>query len=78
MDFGSALSLLKNGKKISRAGWNGKGMYIFLDAQAVGPDGMLYQPMIVMFTAQKQYQPGWLASQADMLATDWDEIDAAN
>jgi Protein of unknown function (DUF2829) len=24
-----------------------------------------------MFTASKQFQPGWLASQADMLAEDW-------
>lgn len=24
-----------------------------------------------MYTAAKQWQPGWLASQADMLAEDW-------
>ncbi|WP_245619709.1 DUF2829 domain-containing protein [Methylomicrobium agile] len=29
------------------------------------------QPYIVMWTALKQWQPGWLASQADMLAEDW-------
>lgn len=28
-------------------------------------------PYIVMRTAQKTAQPGWLASQADMLAEDW-------
>ena len=26
---------------------------------------------ICMFTAQKQILSGWLASQSDMLATDW-------
>ena len=25
-------------------------------------------------TAQGKYQPGWLASQADMLATDWSVV----
>jgi len=29
------------------------------------------RPYIVMWTAQQQWQPGWLASQADMLAEDW-------
>ena len=30
MDFGEALKLLKAGKKVRRAGWNGKGMWIVL------------------------------------------------
>ncbi|MGW8324111.1 MAG: DUF2829 domain-containing protein [Desulfobacterales bacterium] len=30
------------------------------------------QPYIAMFTAQKKWQPGWLASQADMLSDDWE------
>lgn len=29
------------------------------------------QPYIVMWTAQQKWQPGWLASQADLLAEDW-------
>lgn len=29
------------------------------------------RPYIVMWTAQQQWQPGWLASQADLLAEDW-------
>ena len=29
MNFGKALEELKNGNKIAREGWNGKGMYIF-------------------------------------------------
>ena len=29
-------------------------------------------PYFTMFTATGSYQPGWLASQADMLATDWE------
>lgn len=30
MDFSEALNALKEGKKVARKGWNGKGMYIFL------------------------------------------------
>lgn len=30
MPFGLALEALKKGKRVARAGWNGKGMYLFL------------------------------------------------
>lgn len=30
IDFGRAISYLKEGKKVARAGWNGKGMWIVL------------------------------------------------
>jgi hypothetical protein len=69
--FSSALEAIKLGKKVSRKGWNGKGMYIYLweclDTH--------YEANIVMFTADKKHQPGWLASQADMLAMDWDIVE---
>ncbi len=31
LTFGTALELLKAGKRISRAGWNGKGMFVYLN-----------------------------------------------
>ena len=41
-------------------------------AKHIGPDTPLdSQPYISMWTAQGKWQPGWLASQADMLAEDW-------
>lgn len=41
-------------------------------AKHIGKDTPLdCQPYIVMWTAAKQWQPGWLASQADILAEDW-------
>ena len=41
-------------------------------AKYIGVDTPLdSRPYFAMFTAQKQWQPGWLASQADMLAEDW-------
>jgi hypothetical protein len=30
MRFSTALDLIKTGKRVRRAGWNGKGMFIFL------------------------------------------------
>lgn len=30
MDFGEALKALKNGHKVARMGWNGKGMFLWL------------------------------------------------
>lgn len=42
-------------------------------AKWIGEDTPLdSQGYFAMFTANKQWQPGWLASQADMLADDWE------
>jgi hypothetical protein len=78
MKFGEAIDALKAGKLVARKGWNGKRMHLYLDEGLVIPYGgswtgqaCTYEPCIVMFTAQKKHQPGWLASQADMLAADW-------
>ena len=30
MNFGEAIELIKQGKKIARSGWNGKNMYLWL------------------------------------------------
>lgn len=30
MNFGQAIELLKEGRRVSRTGWNGKGMFIYL------------------------------------------------
>ncbi len=45
-------------------------------AKWIGPDAPLdCQPYIAMYTATKQWQPGWLASQADMLGEDWEIVE---
>ena len=71
MDFGAALRALKRGKLVARQGWNGKGMHIRLETFVSQGQQLEFEPCIVMWTAQKKRQPGWLASQADMLAEDW-------
>ena len=73
MNFGKALEELKNGKKVARIGWNGKGMFLFIAckedlANCLGFDCI---DSICMKTAQETVCVGWLASQADMLAEDW-------
>lgn len=81
--FGWAIQMLQEGYKVTRAGWNGKGMFLFLVSGSkfkvnralllgIYPEGteITYQPHIDMKTAQDTVVP-WLASQADMLALDW-------
>ena len=83
MNFGEAIETLKAGRMVQRAGWNGKGMHLYLEDQLSYTIGggvfkgerRVYQPCIVMYTAQQEHQPGWLASQADMLSEDWQIID---
>ena len=69
MNFGEALSDLKDGYAVARSGWNGKGMWIAL--QRPDENSKMSLPYIFMSTAQGDLVP-WLASQTDMLATDWD------
>lgn len=83
MNFGQALEALKDGKRVARAGWNGKGMFLFLVAGSnfiVNREPLLsimgegaqvtYRPHIDMKDAEGKVVP-WLASQTDILADDW-------
>ena len=81
MKFGEAIEALKRGERVQRAGWNGKNMHIYLErARTIKiPGGALkgqvrHEAHICMFTAQGNHQPGWLASQADMLSEDWQVV----
>ena len=44
----------------------------FLESRGI--DELIIQPHFDMWTAQNQYQTGWLASQSDMQANDWVEV----
>jgi Protein of unknown function (DUF2829) len=42
-------------------------------AKFIGEDEPLNcRPYIAIYTAQKEWQPGWVCSQADLLAVDWE------
>lgn len=87
-DFGLAIHALKAGKRVARAGWNGKGMWLMLQpGSTVAPDqvrsgaakgradegaeAIVILPHIDMRAADGAIVVGWLASQTDMLAEDW-------
>lgn len=86
MNFGQALELAKNGKRITRMGWNGIGQYVMLGEE------FTYKTYIdlghgkhivelhkdiggkaLVFVESRRSRAGWLASQEDMLAEDWIE-----
>lgn len=65
MNFSQALEQLKQGQKLARTDWNGKGMYIFL-VEADRSD----LAFIMMSTAQGYFVP-WVASHTDLLSENW-------
>lgn len=93
MNFGDAITALKNGEAIARGNWQ-QGSFIVLmpelqlpafntqgtdrkvndrTAKWIGKDTPLNcRPYITQYNAQKQWQPGWVPTQADMLAEDWE------
>ena len=82
MTFGEAIKALKAGNKVARAGWNGKGMFLYyvpanayppsteVAKEAFGGENVPYGAYIAMKTAQGNVIP-WTASQTDILSEDW-------
>ena len=68
MNFSVALDVMKDGHRVCRSGWNGKGMWIAI--QFPDEHSKMTKPYVYMFTAQGDLIP-WLCSQADMMADDW-------
>lgn len=92
MDFAWAINALKAGLKVTRQGWNGKGMFLWLMPATDVKAEWCKEPVlkglaeanggtipclgtIRMYThdstGRKAVLTGWLASQSDMLADDW-------
>jgi hypothetical protein len=83
MDFGDAVRALKSGEKISRIGWNGKGMFVYLvpansypvqTGAAVshfGEGAMVpYRAYLALKTVDDDVAT-WVPSVSDVLAEDW-------
>ena len=73
-DFAVALRELKEGNKVARSGWNGKGLW--LELQRPNAHSKMTLPYIfISYPEDAQNTPGarvpWLASQTDLLADDW-------
>lgn len=87
-EIGWAIKQMRNGSRVRRAGWNGKGMFLMLVPGSrvtvtegrplawVMPVGseFTYQPHVDIWTADGTLVP-WLCSQTDLLATDWELAD---
>lgn len=71
MTFGEAIEALKTGSRVTRAGWNGKDLY--LELQVPDKHSKMTLPYIYMKTAQGDLVP-WLASQTDMPGDDWSTL----
>lgn len=83
MDFGKAIQLLKEGKRLQREGWNGKGQYIELatnisyknaNGEIINVEHDAIGNNAIAFVGTSGVQIGWLASQSDMLSNDWKEV----
>jgi hypothetical protein len=83
VSFGSAIVLLKMGKKVARKGWNGKGMFAYLvngsefkvsrePLLSIYPEGtdIVYRQHIDLRTADGSIAT-WSPSGSDALADDW-------
>ena len=46
MNFGQAIEALKEGKKVSRTGWNGKNMYLWLKPPTIIKSDWCKDPML--------------------------------
>lgn len=80
MTFGEAINMAKQGERIARAGWNGKNQYVEIASciSYKNPKGEIVNAehdaignQAFAFVGTSGVQMGWLASQSDMLATDW-------
>ncbi len=84
MPFGSAIELMKSGFRVARKGWNGKNQYIELASnisyvntanEVVNSEHAAIGNKAIAFVGTSGVQMGWLASQADMLAEDWNIVE---
>lgn len=81
--FDIAINAIKKGHRVARAGWNGKGMFLFLVPERVSraydsplnalaePGAMITRKSYVAIRAADGTIVPWLASQSDLLERDW-------
>lgn len=84
MPFGLAIEAAKKGCKIARRGWNGKNQHVELataisyqnaGGTVVNAEHSAIGNQALAFVGTSGVQLGWLASQADMLADDWEIVE---
>lgn len=87
MDFGLALQYLKQGHKIQRAGWNGKGLWVYMVTDKDFADygtplfrigSPLYNYNLQDFMVIKYTNntlSTWVPSIGDVMAVDWQVLE---
>ena len=85
LSFGDAIKMAKlYGKRIRRRGWNGKNQFVELatcisyknaEGDVINAQHDAIGNAAYAFVGTSGVQIGWLASQADMLATDWEVVE---
>lgn len=82
LNFGQAIELAKQGKKVARVGWNGSGMFAYIvPANSYPPsteamkeyfkgENVPYRAYWALKTAQNDVAT-WSPSGSDSLAEDW-------
>lgn len=87
MDFGDAIRALKQGKKVARAGWNGKGMFVYLVPAAsypvqtgaaksyYGEGSMVPYNAYLALKGTDEAVSTWAPSCNDTLAEDWTVVE---
>lgn len=78
MTFGEAIEVLRTGGRVCRTGWNGTGLW--LELQVPDANSKMTLPYIYLnYPPDAKTTPGarvpWLASQTDVLALDWEDLD---
>jgi len=68
MNYSQALEAMQAGARVSRSGWDGKGMWIAI--QRPDANSKMTLPYIYMRTVTGDMVP-WLCTQTDALADDW-------
>lgn len=89
MTFGDALVMLKAGKRVARAGWNGKDMFAYLVPAAsypaqtgaakafFGKDAMVPYNAYMALKGADGAVSTWVPSSTDTLAGDWQLVGEA-
>jgi hypothetical protein len=67
-DIGWAVKQLWNGDRVTRAGWNQRG--VFLELHKPNSYSAFSEPYVVISATHGDTMP-WTCSQIDLLATDW-------
>ena len=76
--IGWAVKQMRNGSRVARHGWNGKGMFLFLVSAGTMDHRLIpidtHTPEWVAMKTAQGYAIPWVCSQADLLASDWEIV----